>query len=213
MVTDTQFKILTSHLLDGEDPDMQLYAVLDGASVDGLLDQLDEFEAEYVCLYYGELDEELEICAPYVVHIAQDSPLLEWLIQEGWGKHWGIFLRSTEDLRGIRRHLRTLLVVQDAGGRELYFRYYDPRVLRTYLPTCNRRETQQILGPVESLVIEGVNPSEIVRLRSTRDGFRLDQVPLTTSTPAPLSWSGGFWISNEDGEDVTFHSGPRASED
>ena len=32
----------------------------------------------------------------------------------------------------LRRHLRRFLLVKDESGRQLYFRYYDPRVLRLY---------------------------------------------------------------------------------
>jgi hypothetical protein len=47
-----------------------------------------------------------------------------------------------------------LLRVQDEQGRILVFRFYDPRVLRVYMPTCEPSETMQMLGPVHALMCE-----------------------------------------------------------
>jgi hypothetical protein len=58
-----------------------------------------------------------------------------WILEHGWGKNCGIFATSAADLRQMRRHLRTFLVVHDEEGKPLYFRYYDPRVLRVF---CRR---------------------------------------------------------------------------
>jgi len=58
------------------------------------------------------------------------------------------------DLRGLRHHLRTFLRVRAPDGRVLYFRYYDPRVLRVYLPTCNATELKQVFGPIRRFDME-----------------------------------------------------------
>jgi hypothetical protein len=57
----------------------------------------------------------------------------------------------------LRRHLREFLVVRDPMGNSLMFRYYDPRVLRVYLPTCNRTELSTIFGPVERFWMESAD--------------------------------------------------------
>jgi len=56
-------------------------------------------------------------------------------------------------------------MVHDEAGKPLYFRFYDPRVLRTYLPTCNASELAQIFGPVECYVQEGEDPGVLLRFR------------------------------------------------
>jgi hypothetical protein len=65
-----------------------------------------------------------------------------------------VFALSRADLRALRRHFRTLLIVHDSTAKPLYFRYYDPRVLRVYLPTCNADELSAIFGPVEKYLLE-----------------------------------------------------------
>ena len=41
------------------------------------------------------------------------------------------------------------------GGERVYFRFYDPRVLRVYLPTCSSSELKGVFGPVGRFVVEG----------------------------------------------------------
>lgn len=41
------------------------------------------------------------------------------------------------------------------------FRYYDPRVLRVYLPTCRPDELRTVFGPIRSYLVEGEDGSLI----------------------------------------------------
>jgi Domain of unknown function (DUF4123) len=141
-----------------------MYAILDGASVDGLLDRLWEYEPEYECLYRGELEPDLAEVAPYLVRLAPKSAFTDWVVTRGWGNHWGIFCASRADLPAMRRHFRKFLTVHDADGKPLLFRYYDPRVLRVYLPTCTRTEVTEIFGPVMHYIVEGETAAELLRL-------------------------------------------------
>lgn len=50
-------------------------------------------------LYEGMQGRMLDAYAPYLVPLPGDSPLLEKVVAEGWGKHWGIFVVSGADLR------------------------------------------------------------------------------------------------------------------
>ncbi|HYN40273.1 MAG TPA: DUF4123 domain-containing protein, partial [Thermoanaerobaculia bacterium] len=57
--------------------------------------------------------------------------------------------RATADV--LRKHLRRQLIAQDGNGKRMYFRFYDPRVLRTYLRTATPPERAELFGPAESL--------------------------------------------------------------
>jgi hypothetical protein len=134
--------------------DLSTYAVLDGASVPGLLEKIQSAPEEWGCLYRGELEPDLAEVAPYLIKLRRESPLTDWILEEGWGRHWGIFAVTPVGLEALRRHLRHFLRVKAPDGRLLYFRYYDPRVLRAYLPTCNRAEIKFIYGPVNRFIAE-----------------------------------------------------------
>jgi hypothetical protein len=150
--------------LFGEE-DAEAFAVLDGASVPELLDRLDELQPEHECLYMGELKPDLAEVAPYLIRLERGSEFAAWVLEQGWGHHWGIFALSQASLRELRRHFRTFLKVYDPNGKPLLFRYYDPRVLRVYLPTCNAGELKTIFGPVVSYVLEGENPATLLRFQ------------------------------------------------
>jgi len=145
------------------------YAVVDGASVPDLLDKLYSRLPEFVCLYRGELEPDMAEVAPYLVRLDPDSEFSDWLIGRGWGRHWGVFALSKSDMRAMCRHLRSLLVVYDSGGKPLRFRYYDPRVLRVYLPACNPGELATVFGPVSYYVLEDADPGMALRF-SVADG-------------------------------------------
>jgi Domain of unknown function (DUF4123) len=142
-----------------------IWAVLDGASVPGLLQQLADHEPEHICLYAGELQPDVAEVAPYLVKLEAKAPFTEWLIEKGWGQHWGVFAETGEDLRSLRKHFRSFLTVYDETGKSMLFRYYDPRVLRVHLPTCNGEELKTMFGPVQSYMMEDENPAAILRFR------------------------------------------------
>jgi hypothetical protein len=116
--------------------------------------KLQTAKEEWACLYRGELEPDLAEVAPYLVKLRQQSPLTDWILGEGWGRHWGIFAITPVGLEALRRHLRGFLRVKDSTGKILYFRYYDPRVLQVYLPTCRRDEIQTLYGPVRRYIAE-----------------------------------------------------------
>jgi len=166
-------------VLFGEEDDVNLFTILDGASVPGLLQHLYDCELHYECLYRGDLAPDMAEVAPYLVKLERESALTGWIVEEGWAKHWGIFARSSEDLRTMRRHFRTFLTVHDSNAKPLYFRYYDPRVLRVFLPTCNAGELNAIFGPVDRYLMEDEPGSAILSFRNNGGALvkRKDELP------------------------------------
>lgn len=162
-------RLLSEHLF--YDPDMRAYAVLDGAAAKGLLELVRKHNPPHYCLYRGELPPDVAEVAPYLVELRQDDPVTQAILAQGWGQHWGIFVRTPADVRAMRQHFRSFVMVTGPDGRPLYFRFYDPRVLRAFMPTCNRREAATLFGPVRSYLLEAEDGS-ILRLR-LHDASRL----------------------------------------
>lgn len=153
---------------------LKVYAILDGASAEQLPRTIDQYGIESVCLLRGELDPDLAQAAPYLVRLFADSPFTDWVLSEGWGKHWGIFVVTTANLRTLRQHFRSFLTVYDPDNVPLFFRYYDPRVLRVYLPTCETEELEDIFGPVDRYLMEGDDGKTLMRCE-LKDGELLCQ--------------------------------------
>lgn len=134
-------------------PGLSVWAVLDCARDERIYPALRTSRLDYLCLYSGRLPHSLERAAPHLVELHPSYAFTSQLIEAGWGKSWGIFLRIA-DSANLRHHLRSFLRVKDESGRILFFRYYDPRVLRVYLPTCRRDELAAVFGPVERFIVE-----------------------------------------------------------
>src|SRR5262249_18411042 len=135
-------------------PELNVFAVLDGASLPGLLETLYQMMPNFRCLYRGEFEPDMAEVAPYLVDLTPDSEFTDWILENGWGKHAGIFAVSDAGFRAVLRHLRSFLVVNDEDGTPLRFRYYDPRVFSRYIATCNADDLATLFGPVKHFALE-----------------------------------------------------------
>ena len=63
--------------------------------------------------------------------------------------------------------------------KEVYFRFYDPRVLRTFLPTCTPEETTEFFGPVRSYLVEAEEPETLLIFTDSQTETKQDVVPLS----------------------------------
>jgi len=88
-----------------------------------------------------------------------DIPLLAERLIEAWrtdglGQSWGLFLSSSEEQSHIRHRLRTFNQAKLPDGRMALFRWWDPRVFRVYLPTCNADHLATLFAGVDHYVCE-----------------------------------------------------------
>lgn len=166
-------------LRDGE----SLYGIVDAAQDARLaFDAKDKFNVRIRTLFQGKAVENVSDVAPYLVPINllpmdQGNGYLDrWA--ESWGKNAGILLTTKVDAGNLLRHLRKIFVVQNETGQEFFFRFYDPRVLRSFLPTCTTQERAEFFGPICSLVVEGETPDVLYRFRMTERGLQRETVNL-----------------------------------
>ena len=69
-------------------------------------------------------------------------------------------------------------MVRLPDGRVVNFRFYDPRVFRVYLPTCNEAEAEFVFGPFESFFLEDEDPGHGLWFRRAGDGVRVDRTSI-----------------------------------
>ena len=148
-----------------------VWAVLDLARDRRIHAALLESRLEFLCLYSGRLPRELELAAPHMVELLPGHRLLDRLFDAGWGRSWGIFV-AIDDPTLLRRHLRKFLRVQDESGRRMLFRYYDPRVLRSFLPTCTGDELRSFFGPVQRFLAEAPEGQALLEYTLSRGVLR-----------------------------------------
>lgn len=177
-----------------------IYVILDAARIFGELDTAQKLQTKFLSLYKGQSEELLSAVAPYLFHYQPNSEFANWLCDKGWGNAWGVFVQSSESLESLQTHFRRFLMVKTEDGRELYFRFYDPRVLRIFLPTCEPGQLQEFFGPVESYLLEDEDPNFAIRFtlknnelyveKITHDNFlKILEIPDTTVKPVTATVS------------------------
>ncbi len=128
----------------------RLWAILDAACEPKLAARARALGPERACCLWEapRRDEDLAV-APYLVHL--DATTLEWLAGTLWTVPWGVLAVTDVELQALRRHFRRFLTVHDPDHRPVYFRFYDPRVLRPFLEACDRKEVDELFGPCLAL--------------------------------------------------------------
>lgn len=174
----------------GAKPKLSVWGILDCARDPKIYLALLESRLEFRCLYSGKLPRELEMVAPHLVELFPTSRLTASWIDEGWGQAWGVFLKI-EDPSNLRHHLRKFLKVRSEDGQRLLFRYYDPRVLRAYLPTCLKDELVQVFGPINNYLTEGETTDELQEFSVNIAGLRRQTLALTLNSAQPSASSAG----------------------
>lgn len=133
------------------------YGVVDGAQ-DARLMALAQTCANHVCLISGSLDSELAPALPWLVELRPDERLLNIWQQEGAGRNWGIALKSPMDLQHVKFHLKKFLNAKLPDGTLAIFRFYDPRVLRTYMHAATSEEIKPWFSGIERYSVESDQP-------------------------------------------------------
>ncbi len=132
----------------------------------GLL--LECFYSSVSSLFATPLPPQIESVAPYLVPLDYDDKKTRKFLSNAWGNRWGVFIRCDTSQDRLRRHLRSFVSVRDPRGQRLLFRYYDPRILRTYLPTCSSQELEYVFGPIECFLSESKVVENMIEFRFDR---------------------------------------------
>ncbi len=159
------------------------FAILDAAREPSVLKVLVESREECQSLFEGTQGYQLAHFAPYLVKLTPDSPVLETLVSVGWGKSWGVYLVCDRPLAEVRKHLQAFLRVTIEGQGQVYFRFYDPRVLRKFLPTCLPEQVAQFFGPIRYFLAEDEKGGALLRFSNAGRGAGLKTFPLSSVLP------------------------------
>jgi hypothetical protein len=179
------------------------YAILDGAR-DKRIASLAQGELVR-CLYRGTLPREVTDAAPHLMRLWPGNEPTERFFKQGWNESWGVLLAYTGPIKVLYRHLRKFLRVRGENGRAFAFRYYDPRVLRVYLPTCTPAEMERFFGPIEAFAAEDELPNAFHVFRRALRGFEQRRVSATDPGRLVRTWEHSE-PSDRDGPLVLFRA-------
>lgn len=144
---------------------LDVYAVIDGAVLPELLAKLEEYEPLQACLLRGELPFDLAEAAPYLVKLEESNEFTEWLLNQAREKPCCIFARTSDDFIALRKHFRSLIRAEMPNGKVVHFRYYDPRVLATYLPTCTEEDNALLFSVAEVYLTVDLEQQRLLTFR------------------------------------------------
>ncbi|MDB5902552.1 MAG: hypothetical protein JWM26_1430 [Betaproteobacteria bacterium] len=142
-----------------------VYAVLDAARSGAVRPLLQRSGERYASLFSGRLAEDLADQAPYLVQFSDTSDLLDALAEPVCEQAWGYFLVSAASFDALRTHLRKFLIVKREDGRELFFRFYDPRVIRSFLRLSTPGQAGDLLQNISGLVCPSGDASVVLVFR------------------------------------------------
>ncbi len=164
-------------------PRSDVWAILDPARDPKSYWTLVNSHLNYSCLFAGRLPDALEQVAPHLVQLDPEDEFTDYLAAQV-GNSLGVFFQCDAAMKTVRHHLRKLLTVRDPRGRKLLFRYYDPRVLRVFLPTCDSSELDQMYGPIKTYWTESPEADQVIEFRRGRLGLEVSNLKIVAARAA-----------------------------
>lgn len=162
------------------------YLLLDAARMAGLIGEAKTRNAANDSLYRGTRDEALSAVAPFLFKYVPGQTFANWYLRQGWGNSWGVLMKSSRSLEDLAAHFRNFLLVKTETGQSLYFRFYDPRVIRVFLPTCDPAQLREFFGPVDYFLVEDEDPAFVLRFWHENGQLRTQRIgvaDIIASTP------------------------------
>ncbi len=123
---------------DDKNPNLNNFAILDGASIKDLETILPSRTSNYRSLFYRINEDEYFSgeSAPYLMQL--DKTLLTWLLEDFYGKAKVSFYQSDRTLDELALHFTQHLIIhteetEEHEAGEAYLAFYDPRVLAGFI--------------------------------------------------------------------------------
>jgi hypothetical protein len=153
------------------------FILLDSARMGEAMEEAKELNRHVEPLFNSKADTLLQAVGPFVFTFSEFSDFDDYFFQKGWGDHWGVILSSSADLKDVSEHFRRFLKVKTEDGLELYFRFYDPRVLRIFLPTCDANQLNEFFGPVHYFLMEDEDKRFAVKFWLEKTILKTKRIP------------------------------------
>jgi hypothetical protein len=166
--------------------EQRVYALLDAARAPAILPLLERSGEPYECLYSGAAAAQLAHYAPYLLEVRDDCAVLEEIVSDGWLDAWGYFILSPASLTELRTHFRKFLKVELEDGESVYFRFYDPRVISAFLPTCTPAQAGAFLEPIDFLLCPAEDPASLLAFRHYDGKLVSREIPIANAAAASV---------------------------
>ncbi len=150
------------------------FLLLDTATAGERQDEALALGAQHQSFYKGDKEENRR-ASPYLFELQAGTHFSNWYFQNGWGQAWGVPVFASGNFEEVYHHFRKFLMIKTEAGERLYFRFYDPRVLRTFLPTCDASQIIEFFGPVKIFICEDEDPGSLLVFSHYQGKLKVDK--------------------------------------
>lgn len=147
-----------------------IFAVLDRSAASSFLDAVRSAG--------GAVEALSETTGACLTSVNAESRIAAQLAADGWGKGWGIYVTSHQPLAIVRNHLRRFQTLLTQDGAEFQFRFFNPTLLRGFLPTLSGEEAKTLFGPISAILTEGATADELMLFMPGPSGVLEKTLPL-----------------------------------
>ncbi|WP_186002308.1 DUF4123 domain-containing protein [Mycobacterium sp. KBS0706] len=146
----------------------RLYIVADAGRDRNIRTLLQGLAEESASLYQGEALAEYGDEAPWLATAGPHGGLWSWLIEEGLGRRWGVFLVSHRDFDSVRRHLRRFVKIRTWEDQLVYFRFFDPFIWNSQVGFLSAEQRRHLFDGIDLTMTE-LGDQGFMRLRLEAD--------------------------------------------
>lgn len=151
--------------------DHSIYLVLDASRSKEISSLVQAMDDEAMCLFDGQAYVDLAEVAPWIVPIrSKTNAVLDWFLNEAWGKDIGYFLFSRGVATKVKTSLKRSFRIQDDNARNLFFKIYRPSVFSTYIPVMEPEQVAFVLRDFPQVWTEEPQELLVVNTFSHSDG-------------------------------------------
>jgi|GEM_PF-3260476 len=139
------------------------YVIIDAIHRPDITVLFEGFELDWRCLWKGDSADKYALQAPYIAELKEDNEFTDWLLTQGFGKGWGIFLRSYFSIDELTHHLRKFNQVYSEVDKTWFmFRYYSPAAITQVLPYLPGQDFVEFMRPINQLMSEVTEKSLVI---------------------------------------------------
>ena len=153
----------------------RLYAVVDGAVAQSLVQEAKRGKARVESLLASGSSPYLTAVAPYLIEVGLDSGFLgTWRTM--LGKSPGILIESQADFDQVLIQARSIFARKDERGKQSFFRFYDPKLLYGWLSSCTAPQLASFFGCFDAVIVGVESGNRLLRLTRSGDQLNTEEV-------------------------------------
>lgn len=133
------------------------YALMDCALDSTVHPAIQDSGCPNTCLYAESWQAGLANIAPHLLELTPRAKFSTTLLSWDWYGNWGVFVQSSADLATLASQFKAITMAKLPDGKEAFFRFFDPRVLRPFLANASSNDLNAVFDKATRYVVPMVD--------------------------------------------------------